>query len=56
MRLIFTPLNEIFFKKADDDRMQGTIEMNNPTSDTIFAFKVSHLQFRSNAPIQIFSK
>ena len=40
MRLLFNPTNEIFFKKIDDDRMKGMIEINNPTSDTIFAFKV----------------
>jgi hypothetical protein len=41
MRLQFNPSNEIFFKKIDEDKMKGAIEMNNPTSDTIFAFKVS---------------
>jgi hypothetical protein len=40
MRLLFNPPNEIFFNKIEGDRMKGIIEMSNPTSDTIFAFKV----------------
>ncbi len=41
MRLLFNPTNEIFFQKIEGERMKGTIEINNPTSDTLFAFKVS---------------